>query len=126
MHAVDVFGTVADILEVDGSTGEDTVSLMPLLQDAEGPVREFVYSEYFTAQSGAAAYREGHRKLLVWGHGERDNACRGRTELYDRVGDRWEQDDLAVTDPDGLAAMIEGLESLIDSAEHHWLDVPDC
>lgn len=126
VHAADVFATIADLLKQSPRAGADSVSMMPLLQDTDGEVREFAYSELFTDTSGTAAFRRGNAKLIVSARAKGGAMCRSRSELYDVLVDRFEVTDLAETEPELLAELQSQLDALIAEVPGHWLDVPEC
>ena len=106
--------------------GTDSVSLLPYLEDTDGEIRDFVFSELHNTTSGTAAYRDGVHKLITWGRLQDGAWCRARYELYDVLNDRFEQQDLALSDPDTVEALKQKLDTLVSTEPGSWLDVPDC
>jgi arylsulfatase A-like enzyme len=109
---VDIFPTIAELLELEPPPGMNGTSLVPLLEDGEKPVREAVYAEKNTyAGDLKRCVRTGHYKLIRnYGEGpklhlptdievtasRRDLGDvhlepRPPVELYDLQADPWEQ-----------------------------------
>ncbi len=126
VSVVDLYATVREITGSATGGGEDSVSLMPFLRDTDGTIREFIYSELYSTDSGTAAYRDDDAKLIVWARNQGGEFCRARYELYNVWEDRFEQNDLAPSQPDAVEDMKQKLDALVSSAPGSWLDVPDC
>lgn len=119
---VDLFATSADIVgfKAPDSAGEDSVSLLPLLQGKDAPVREALVHHSI---SGAFALRQGPWKLeLCPGSGgwsaPRDPEAMKQglpdTQLY-RIGegDLAEQKNVAAEHPEVVAQMTKLLEKYV-------------
>ena len=86
--ALDLFATIADIAGVD-VPDEDSVSLLPYLEDRAQHLRDFVYTESFrTTEPGSrqGTARDERFKILF------KAPC--TYELYDLLIDPWETTDL--------------------------------
>ena len=95
---VDVFPTVADLLEFDRPVGTTGLSLTPLFRGEDIPDRGFLLATYppESASSKRAIVLDGHKFIHSW------NAKREWVELYDMVNDPEELVDLAKTEPELL------------------------
>ncbi len=126
IHQADLMRTMADILgaTLPDSAGEDSFSLLPLLQGGSWPVREHAIS---CAMRGQPALRHGHWKLVaeatgtggppVWMAGvpDRGGPITPSTPvlLYYLADDIGETKNLAAAEPARVAAMQALLEQLI-------------
>ncbi len=126
VHVLDTFATVADLVGGDKSSGVDSVSLLPLMRDGPGVIRQTVYSDLFSADSGAAAIRKNAHKLIVSVGGGEGSLCRYKYELYNVVSDRFEEQDLASNESGIFDDLLEELDALLATHEGAWLDLPDC
>jgi len=86
VQTLDIFATVADIADADGSSGLDSVSLVPLLAATSTSVRDAVFMQ--KSECGDRAVRGSNFKLLV-----KDD---GTQELFNLQSDRWEENELLV------------------------------
>ncbi len=94
VHSIDIFVTLAEIAGV-AAPAEDSVSLLPYLQDPTLPTlpaRSYVYTESFSP-NGDPPYDtvqraiRGERYKLIWRNGS-------YAELFDLDLDRWESENL--------------------------------
>ncbi|MBW2253962.1 MAG: sulfatase-like hydrolase/transferase [Deltaproteobacteria bacterium] len=102
VNHTDLFATVAEIAGADLELSEESVSLLPYLDDPDLPsLREVVFAERFLP-NGPGPYDEVHRMVrderwkLITHHG-------GDDELYDLREDPLEAKNLASSFPDGEA-----------------------
>ena len=126
VHVVDLFATIAEVANADGSSGEDSISLLPVLRDFDSDLREFVYAEAFVPDHGLGelALRMEDWKLLAQ-VSEQDGAlCRHNYRLYDLSTDRFEQSNLQADDADTLADMVALLDEI--ATEDAWFAVEEC
>jgi arylsulfatase B len=126
VHVTDIYATLQDLTRSTTGGGQDSVSLVPFLEDTDGEIRDFSYSELYNATSGTAAYRDGTLKLLVTARVQDGAWCRARYELYDVLNDRFEQTDLAADQADLVSELKQKLDALVSTEPDAWLDVPDC
>ena len=128
VHVADVYATVAEVAGADGSSGQDSISLLPLLEDTDGKIREVIYSEMFnpTEGTGNLAIRKGDWKMRVSVNNSRDATCRRDVELYDLSSDRFEQTDLAETETEALSELLGELDDLAATHPDPWFDVDNC
>jgi len=87
VQTLDIFATVAEIAGTGGSSGVDSVSLIPLLRGTATSVRNALFMQTETHQT----VRGNYFKLVVDGNGNK--------ELYFLVADRWEENDLLADGP---------------------------
>jgi arylsulfatase A-like enzyme len=115
VHQADLLRTFADVLgtTLPENAGEDSVSLLPLLQGAKDPVREHAVS---ASIGGVPALRQGPWKYIAapgsggWGKGGDQSQP---VQLYHLGDDLGETKNLASAQPEKLAAMQALLERLI-------------
>jgi arylsulfatase A len=105
--SVDLLATLADLFEskLPPSAGEDSVSLMPLLNGESKPIHEAVI--HHSAQ-GVFAVRSGKWKLIL-GPSEGTNQPM-QTQLYDLAADLGELRNLAADQP----AEVQRLSAILD------------
>jgi arylsulfatase A-like enzyme len=108
VHQADVMATLADILQVPlpPDAGEDSFSLLPLLQGGSTPVRT---QSVNTACNGLPSYREGPWKLIL----QADAAAGTAVQLYNLDQDPREASNMAGREPERAAAMRQAFEQLI-------------
>jgi arylsulfatase A len=117
---IDLFRTTADILEqkLPDNAAEDSVSLLPLLQGADKPVRDALIHH---SAEGRFAIRGGQWKLAVcagsggWSDPREQRAVADglpKVQLYDMTGDPAEQHNVAAEHPE----MIERLTWLLEKS----------
>ena len=102
--SVDLMATLADVLgtSLPPAAGEDSVSLMPLLEGREGAVRESLVHQSYT---GVFAIRSGRWKLIFGpGAGRPDGTP---AQLYDVEDDPAETRDLAKDRPGEVERLRE-------------------
>ena len=126
VHVVDLFATIAEVANADGSSGEDSISLLPVLRDFDSDLREFVYSESFVPDYGLGelALRMEDWKLLAQVSEQDGERCRHNYRLYDLSTDRFEQSNLQADDADTLADMVALLDEI--ATEDAWFAVEEC
>jgi arylsulfatase A len=115
VHQADILATLADLLgtELPVDAGEDSVSLMPLLQGGSEPVRRHAVS---CSIRGMPAIRDGQWKLILgkgsggWSNGGDDGPD---NQLYDLAADIGERENLAVTQVDRVRAMKAAYERIV-------------
>jgi arylsulfatase A-like enzyme len=111
----DVMATLA---EVAGATsglpaGLDSLSFAPVLMGKQAPVHDVFYWEFHEATAPARAVRMGSFKLIEFG------GRGGRVELFDLANDLAEEKDLAVAQPERVAAMRKVMDA--QRADNpHW------
>ena len=110
VQQADVMATLADIFKVTlpANAGEDSFSLLPLLQGSNAPVRTQAVN---TACNGLPAYREGSWKLIL----QPDAATGTEVQLYNLDEDPREAMNLAGSETDRVAAMRRAFEQVITS-----------
>ena len=93
---VDVYPTIAELLEISGPEGTSGLSLTPLFRGEPIIERGFLLATYppESASSKRAIVLDGHKFIHSW------NAKREWVELYDVVNDPEELEDLAKTRPE--------------------------
>ena len=108
VHQADVMATLADIFQVPlpPDAGEDSFSLLPLLQGGSTPVRT---QSVNTACNGLPSYREGPWKLIL----QADAATGTAVQLYNLDQDPREASNMAGREPERAAAMRQAFEQLI-------------
>jgi len=134
VHVVDLFATIAEAAGAQSNTGLDSISLVPLLSDTEGPVREVNYAEAYSSDgSGRFALRSGDWKLIGRTTASQGAACLVDTKLFELSVDRFEQEDLLKandTGADALAAyddlLSDRLALAADSEGEPWFMADDC
>ncbi|MBK1833585.1 sulfatase-like hydrolase/transferase [Roseibacillus ishigakijimensis] len=99
----DLFATTAEIAgrQLPRDVGEDSFSLLPLLQGGEGPEREAIFIQGDT-KDNAIAICTGRWKVIAWKEGRAH-------ELYDLHADPGETRDLADEHPE----IVERLTALL-------------
>jgi arylsulfatase A-like enzyme len=121
VHTTDLFATIAELADVDASTGVDSQSILPCFFDSartcsspDGVSPRVLYSERFICDGaanpcagedlidGTFAIRRGRYKLL--GAYDQTNACI-RQQMFDMATDTWEQLDVSSSHPRELAAL---------------------
>ncbi|MCA9234181.1 MAG: arylsulfatase [Planctomycetales bacterium] len=118
---IDLFATAADLLgqQLPADTAEDSVSLLPLLQGEDGPVRATAVHHSI---DGCFAVREGDWKLALcagsggWGVPREPQAARKglpKVQLYDMVRDRGEQNNLQAEQPQIVQRLTDYLKKSI-------------
>lgn len=114
VHQADLMATVAEILgtKLPDAAGEDSFSLLPLLQGKSRPVREHAVS---CAANGVPALRQGYWKLILGPGAGAFNKDRGEegVQLFNLTDDLGERKNLAAEQPDRVAQMRALMESLI-------------
>jgi arylsulfatase A-like enzyme len=114
VHQADIMATIANIIDapLPPDAGEDSFSLLPLLQGADNPVRPHAVS---TSMSGLPALRSGSWKLIHgpgsggWSPGGDD----APVQLYDLASDLGERTNLVDAHPDRVAEMKTLMEKII-------------
>jgi arylsulfatase A-like enzyme len=115
VHQADLMATLADVLdaELPAAAGEDSVSLLPLLEGGRDPVRRHAVS---CSIRGVPSIRDGHWKLILgkgsggWSKGDEDGPD---VQLYDLATDLGERRNLATDQPERVAAMKAAYEALV-------------
>ena len=115
VHQADLLATFAEVFgqPLPGGAGEDSVSLLPLLQGKEEPVREHAVS---ASIRGVPAVRKGDWKFIPapgsggWGKGGDQSQP---VQLYDLKNDPGETRNLAARFPERVKEMQALLETLI-------------
>jgi arylsulfatase A-like enzyme len=115
VHQADLMATLADVLdaELPAAAGEDSVSLLPLLEGGTEPVRRHAVS---CSIRGVPSIRDGHWKLILgkgsggWSKGDEDGPD---VQLYDLATDLGERRNLATDQPERVAAMKAAYEALV-------------
>lgn len=113
VHHADFLATLADILgtKLPDNAGEDSFSLLPLLQGKDQPVRETAVS---CASVGIPGLRMGNWKYIAAaGAGAANNEQSQPVQLYNLAEDLGETANLAAEEPHRVAEMKELLEKLI-------------
>jgi arylsulfatase A-like enzyme len=121
VQSVDIFATLADIAGLE-SAAEDSVSLLPYLEDATTPtqsLRPYAYAEQFTPNGVGAIYTDHQRGIrddqykLIW----RNDVFE---EFFDLLVDEFEEDNLLPYENlseeqkaayDKLVAQMDGVEA---------------
>lgn len=114
VHQADLMATLADILNISlpDDAGEDSFSILPLLQGGNEAVREHSIS---TSIYGLPGLRLGDWKYIPgpgsggWSPGESTH----QVQLYNLVNDPGETNNLADREPERVIQMKELLEKLI-------------
>lgn len=115
VHQADLIRTLSDVLgaTLPDDAGEDSVSLLPLLEGGAAPVREHAVS---ASVFGVPALRNGGWKYIAapgsggWGQGGDQSQP---VQLYDLTADLGEARNLAADMPDKVAEMQALLQTLI-------------
>jgi arylsulfatase A len=115
VHQADLMATFADVFgaTLPDNVGEDSVSLLPLLQGGPGPVREHAVS---CSVNGVPAARFGSWKYIAssgsggWSQG---GDASQPVQLYDLAVDLGETKNLAAAEPERVAQMQTLLDQLI-------------
>lgn len=115
VHQADLMATFAEIFgaELPEGAGEDSFSLLPLLQGEDRPVRETSVS---CSIKGVPSVRQGSWKYLAtrgsggWGSGGDQSQP---VQLYNLAEDLGETRNLAAENPDRLAVLQSLLEKII-------------
>ena len=113
VQQADVMATFADVLgtKLPENAGEDSFSLLPLLDGGDQPVR--VHGVNCSA-SGVPALRDGPWKLILGPPGRDGGAGANQPiHLYNLADDLGETKNLASTMPEKVASMKVQLEKLI-------------
>ncbi len=119
VHHADLLATLADLLgaELPAHAGEDSVSLLPLLQGQDRPVRVHAISQ---GSAGLLALRHGPWKLIVGPDGggawsALSAAPQATTvgQLFNLDTDLGEQTNLYAEQPERVAAMLSLLDKLV-------------
>jgi arylsulfatase A-like enzyme len=116
----DLMATCAEIVEdtLPGDVGEDSVSMMPLFQGGNRPIREHVVHHSI---DGKFAIRDGHWKLVLcpgsggWTKNDAKAAEEGLppVQLYDMQADPGEQRNLQAEHTDKVREMVARLKQLV-------------
>lgn len=116
VHQADIMATVADILDVDlpENAGEDSFSLLPLLEGSREPVREHAISH---GSSGLPAIRLGTWKMLfgpsgggAWSNQSATKPDGHPAQLYDLAADISETKNLY----DAHSEIVEKMTALME------------
>jgi arylsulfatase A len=113
VHQSDLMATFADILgtPLPENVGEDSVSLLPLLEGRDEPVRQSAVS---CSVDGVPGVRLGHWKYIPSFDGRVSaGSTRPRVQLYDLSKDLGETHNLAAEHPQRIAEMESLLQKLI-------------
>jgi arylsulfatase A-like enzyme len=107
-HQADVMATLAELWEVKlpDAAGEDSFSLMPLLQGGDQPIRAHGVN---TSCNGVPSLRKGPWKLIL----APDEAAGTDVQLYNLEQDLGEQKNLAGENPGVVVEMRALMEKLI-------------
>ncbi len=108
--SVDLLATIAEVLgaKLPATTGEDSVSLMPLLRGEDRPLHEAVVHH---SSAGVFAVRSGQWKLILGpGSGATDGT---KPHLYDLSADLGETTDLATKHPEEVKRLTELMEKYV-------------
>ncbi len=127
VHVVDIFATLADVSGADASSAKDSISMIPLLSETDGAVRDVLYSETFSTDgTGDLGLRIGYWKLHTNVRSTTQGLCRYGYELYNLRTDRFETRDLSDREPDTVEEMKQALTNLAATQESAWFNVDDC
>lgn len=107
VHQADLIATCADVLDakLPDSVGEDSYSLLPLLQGGDEPVRQHAIS---CSMRGLPSLRLGSWKLILgpgsggWTKGSDEQPV----QLYNLAGDLGETKNVAAEDPKRVETMM--------------------
>lgn len=118
----DLFATCAEIVDaaVPNNAGEDSVSLLPVLQGDDRDVRGIAVHHSI---SGKFAIRDGRWKLVLcpgsggWSKRDDEAAAEGLplVQLYDMTDDPGETTNLYREEPDRVRAMLRALEETVQA-----------
>lgn len=116
----DLMATCADIIgdTLPDTAGEDSVSLLPLLQGEDRPTRQHLVHHSI---DGKFAIRDGHWKLVLcpgsggWTKNDAEAAAEGLplVQLYDLRADPGEQHNLQAKQPNRVRAMVTQLKQYV-------------
>ncbi|MEM7473776.1 MAG: arylsulfatase [Planctomycetota bacterium] len=117
VHQADLLATIAELAQVDlaEDAGEDSFSMLPLLQGSREPIRATSIS---CSIKGIPSLRQGNWKYIAapgsggWGKGGDQSQS---LQLYDLSQDLGESKNLAAAEPEKLQEMQALLEKLITS-----------
>jgi arylsulfatase A len=114
VHQADLIATFADILggTLPDNAGEDSFSLLPLLQGGDSPVRAHAVS---ASGSGIPAVRDGSWKLILSPDPADKSADAPPVQLYNLDDDIGETKNLAAAMPEKVAEMRAMFERIITS-----------
>jgi arylsulfatase A-like enzyme len=103
---IDVFPTIAELMELEAPGNASGVSLTPLIRGETVPPRATLLATYppESASSKRAIVSDGHKFIHSW------NAKREWVELYDVVNDPQELEDLATKRPEVLNRLRSELQ----------------
>jgi len=115
VHQADIIATIAEVLgtKLRDDVGEDSFSLLPLLQGSEKPIREYSVS---ASSQGIPAVRSGFWKYIPapgsggWGKGGDQTQP---VQLYNLTNDLGETQNLAAAMPDKVSEMQQLLDKLV-------------
>ncbi|MEO6755201.1 MAG: arylsulfatase [Chthoniobacteraceae bacterium] len=110
VHQADLMRTFADVVgtKLPDNAGQDSFSLLPLLQGEDKPIREQAI-----CATGTPSLRQGPWKLILGGDAESKAKDRPPVQLYNLADDLSESKNLAAAMPEKVAEMKELLEKLI-------------
>ncbi len=110
VHQADTIATLAAIWNVPlpENAGEDSFSLLPILNGQDAPVRQHSVS---CAANGTPAFRSGSWKLIL----ATDGDSKQPVQLYDLATDLAESRNLAADQPDRVTAMKAQFEAIIEA-----------
>jgi len=116
----DLMATCADILgaRLPENAGEDSISMLPLFQGAETPIRDYVINHSIT---GKFAIRDGQWKLVLcpgsggWTQKDAEAAQKGLplVQLYDMQTDPGEKVNLYAQYPERVKTLVARLKQLV-------------
>ena len=113
VHQADLIATFADVLgtKLPDNVGEDSFSLLPLLQGRDRPVRENAVS---CASGGTPGLRVGPWKLILGADPlQRKLSAASDVQLYNLAEDLGETKNLAAEQPERVVQMKTLMEKLI-------------
>ncbi len=119
----DLMATFAEVLgaKLPANSGEDSVSMMPLLRGGDAPVREFAISH---ASSGLPSLRKGSWKIIFGqgggGFGSKAGTAPGG-QLYDLASDLGETKNFWTEKPELVAELTAAMGRIVAA---HPNDVP--
>lgn len=114
IQQADIFATIAEILghELPSDAGEDSFSLVPVLQNPDQPVREHAVSQ---SHDGVIALRKGPWKM-IFGPGGLPESRQGRPtagHLFNLDDDLGETNDLRGDQPGIVAELTALMEEIV-------------